>query len=115
MTRRRSRRHPLVVLTDLDYADDICLVSKEVDRAQELLNRVETECAKVGQGLNAKKVEYIEYNIPAEHPPIRTVEGIVLTGVNDFKSLRSWFNSTDRDVKGQEGTGVESVLLYGCE
>ena len=54
-----------------------------------VLNRVETECAKVGQGLNAKKTGYIAYNIPAEHPPIRTVEGIVLKEVNDFKYLGS--------------------------
>ena len=49
LTRRRSRRQPAVVLTDLDYADDICLVSKQAEQAQELLTRVETECAKVGQ------------------------------------------------------------------
>ena len=99
LTRRRSRRHPAAVLTDLDYADDICLVSKEVERAQELLSRVETECAKVGLRLNAKKTEYIAYNLPAEHPPIRTTEGIVLAEVKDFKYLGSWVNSTDRDVK----------------
>lgn len=40
-------RHPAVVLTDLDYADDICLLSDNVEQAQELLNREELECAKV--------------------------------------------------------------------
>ena len=99
LTRRRSRRQPAVVLTDLDYADDICLVSKEAEQAQELLTRVETECAKVGLRLNAKKTEYIAYNLPAEHPPLRTVDGTVLREVNDFKYLGSWVNSTDRDVK----------------
>ena len=35
----------MVVLTDLDYAEDSCLVLKEAEQAQELLTRVETECA----------------------------------------------------------------------
>ena len=70
----------MVVLTDLDYADDICLVSKEVDRAQELLNRVETECAKVGQGLNAKKdgVHCIQY--PRRAPTYKDCRGHCFDG-----------------------------------
>ena len=55
LTPRKSRRHSAVVLTDLDYADDISLLSDNVEQAQELLNRVEPECAKVGLRLNAKK------------------------------------------------------------
>ena len=38
---RRSRRFPAVMLTDLDYADDIALISKQLEQAQELLSRVE--------------------------------------------------------------------------
>lgn len=61
---RRSSRHPAVMLTDLDYADDIALISRQVEQAQELLSRVEEKCAKVGLGLNAKKTEVIAYNLP---------------------------------------------------
>ena len=49
----RSRRvHPIVV-TDLDFADDIALISDSVRqslrvKASELLQRVESECSKVG-------------------------------------------------------------------
>ena len=50
LTPRRSRRYPAVVLTDLDYADDISLLSNNMEQAQELLSRVESECAKVGLG-----------------------------------------------------------------
>lgn len=57
ITPKRSRRFPAVVLTDLDYADDISLLSDRADQAQELLTRVETECAKVGLRLNAKKTD----------------------------------------------------------
>ena len=62
ITPRKSSRSPAVALADLDYADDICLVSDRVEQAQELLNRVEVECAKVGLRLNAKKTEVITYN-----------------------------------------------------
>ena len=46
---RKSRRHPKVTITDLDFADDISLLSDEIQQAQELLLRVEKECNKVGQ------------------------------------------------------------------
>ena len=41
ITPRRSRRHPKVVLADLDFPDDIALLSDEVAQAQELLLTVE--------------------------------------------------------------------------
>ena len=31
---RRSRRYPAVTITDLDFADDICLISNEMQQAQ---------------------------------------------------------------------------------
>ena len=139
---RQSRRHPKVVPTDLDFADDISLLSDNVEQAQELLSRVEQECAKVGLKLNAKKTEVITYNIPPEHPPLTTTEGTVLKEVKDFKYLGSWVNSTEQDLKVRKALAwralngmtsvwnsnlprqiklsffyatVESVLLYGSE
>ena len=57
LERRRSRRHPAVVITDLDFADAIALQSERIERAQEFLSRVENESAKVGLHLNAKKTK----------------------------------------------------------
>ena len=101
------------MLADLDYADDICLVSDRVEQAQELLNRVEVECAKVGLRLNAKKTEVITYNIHTDHPPITTSDGNALREVNDFKYLGSWMNSTEQDPKVRKGPEryVKSVVL----
>ena len=143
ITPRKSRRVPAVVLADLDYADDISLMSDRVEQAQELLIRVETECAKVGLRLNAKKTEVITYNIdPQKKVPLMTTEGIALKEVNDFKYLGSWVNSSEQDLKVRKALAwkalngmasvwksnlsrdiklrfftatVESVLLYGCE
>lgn len=38
---RRSRRISLVIITDLDFVDDIALISQEIEAAQEQLQRVE--------------------------------------------------------------------------
>ena len=42
LKRRRSRRHPPQVLSDLDYVDDIALIEATIAKAQDLLSRVET-------------------------------------------------------------------------
>ena len=59
---RTSSRHPKQVITDLDFADDISLLSDEIEQAQELLLRVEKECNKVGLGINAKKTKGLPFN-----------------------------------------------------
>ena len=61
---RKSRRHPKQVLTDLDFADDISLLSDEIDQAQTLLSNVERECKKVGLGLplNTEAPEALKSN-----------------------------------------------------
>ena len=141
LTPRRSSRYPAVALTDLDFADDISLLSNSTSQAQELLSRVEMECNRVGLSLNARKTEVITYNVP-DHVPLTTLEGRPLKEVNDFKYLGSWVDSSEHDVcvrkalawKALHGmktvwssnmsgdvkisffqATVESILLYGCE
>ena len=48
ITPRRSSRNPKQALSDLDFADDIALLSDEIVHAEELLHRVEHQCRKVG-------------------------------------------------------------------
>ena len=55
-----------MMLTDLEFADDIDLLSDGMVQEQKLLSRVETECAKVGLRLNPKKTEYLTFNLPNE-------------------------------------------------
>ena len=137
----RSERYPGKTIIDLDFADDICLLCNEMDQAQELLHRVESECQKVGLGLNSKKTEVMTYNIP-EHSPLKTISGDELKEVTDFKYLGSWVGSTEGDIKVRKALAwkalngmtkiwksnisrkakidffiatVETVLLYGCE
>ena len=141
ITPRRSRRHPKEVMADLDFADDIALLSDAIEEAQELLSRVETECKKVGLGLNGPKTKSLVYNI--ENPPqLRTRDGTELEYKEDFKYLGSWVDESEKDIairkalawKALNGMSkiwtssmkpelkkrfflatVESILLYGCE
>jgi len=80
-TPKRSRRTPEVTLTSFDFADDVCLLSTEMDQAQHLLARFETECEKVGLELNAKMVTI---NTPA-HEPMTTIKSNDLAEVSNFK------------------------------
>ena len=40
--RQRSRRKPAATVSDLDFADDLALLTEEMEQAQEVLNRLET-------------------------------------------------------------------------
>ena len=68
-----------MTLSDLDFADDIALLSDNIIEAQELLSRVESECEKVGLHLNAKKTEYMVYNI-GDHAPLKDLRRFITKG-----------------------------------
>ena len=46
--RQRSHRFPSVVVTYLDFAEDLALPTEEIQQAQQVLDRLETEAEKVG-------------------------------------------------------------------
>ena len=129
------------VLADLDFADDIALLSDDIEKSQKLLLRVETECNKVGFSLNGLKTKYLAYNT-ATDPPLRTRASIVLERKDDFKYLLSWVDESSKDIASRKALAwralndmskiwksnlnkslktrffvatVESILLYGCE
>ena len=141
LVKRRSRRIGPEVVTDFDFADDIALLSEEINQAQELLERVETSVAKVGLKMNAGKTKFMAYN-QNSMVKICTNDGTNLDEVQDFKYLGAWMESTEKDVKQRKAAAwracsklnkiwkstlprkfklrlfaatVESVLLYGCE
>ena len=141
LVKRQSMRIGPEVLTDLDFADDIALLSEEVQQAQEQLSRVETSTAKVGLKMNSGKTKYMSCNLSQE-VPLKTNDGTALEEVSDFKYLGSWMASIEKDTKTGKGPAwracskltkiwkstlpkqmkhytfaatVESILLYGCE
>lgn len=139
--KRKSRRHPAIFMCDLDFADDIALLSEEIVQAQELLARVEQESSKVGLYLNEKKTEVMAYN---QDGPVNIITqcGKSLKVVNNFKYLGSWMESSQKDFEIRKALAwsschklkkiwtstlsrkikvrlflstIESVLLYGCD
>ena len=62
LDRKRSRRYNPDVITDLDFADDIALVTEELEQAQDFLHRVQKNTAKIGLHLNSDKTEFMSFN-----------------------------------------------------
>ena len=94
--RRQSRRKGPVVVTDLDFVDDIALLSEQINQAQDLLTNVETSAAQIGLEMNAKKTKVMAYN-HSDEVRIMTRDGSQLEIVQDFKYLVSWIDSTEKD------------------
>jgi len=59
MTPRRSSRNPAYYLPDLDFADDIALLSRNMSTAQNILTAVEKSAILVGLTINKSKTEYM--------------------------------------------------------
>ena len=74
------------VITDLDFADDIALLSEEIEQAQELLDKVDTSVGKVGLKMNAANNKYMSYN-HGSNINIQTKDGTALESVTVFKYL----------------------------
>lgn len=137
---RKSRRVNPVNITDLDFADDIALLSDNAREACQLLTAVEIQCRKIGLRLNAKKTKVMALNTPDNK--VTTLDGTTLEVVEDFKYLGSWVANTEKDIKTRKALAwkslhkmkkiwrskindnlkrrlfvstVESVLLYGAE
>ncbi|XP_059833956.1 uncharacterized protein LOC132398475 [Hypanus sabinus] len=93
----RTERIRPVMLTDLDFAEGIVLLSDQMEEAQQLLTKVEIECNKVGLHLNAKKTEYMAFN--CNEGILKTVKNDTIKKVLDFKYLGSRMLSLKKDIK----------------
>ena len=141
LRRALSRRYTPTILTDLDFADDLALISSEIDQAQEFLSRLETEANQVGLHLNAKKTEVMAFG-QDRAPNIQSSSNNTLKVVDNFKYLGGWMQSSEKDISVRKALAwtachklkqiwssslnrnikirlflatVESVLLYGSE
>ena len=143
LERRRSRRVGPKILTDLDFADDIALISEEIDQAQCFLSSLEEVAGTVGLHCNSLKTEYPAWNQdPDRDAFLSTNDGKMLKQVNDFKYLGCRMESSEKDINVRKALAwvacnklrkvwksqlnekikrrlflstVESVLLFGSE
>lgn len=131
-------------LEDLDFADDIDLLSHKQQHAQEKLSRLAAEAEKTGLKINIKKTEVMRMNNKQNTPiqlngeNIRETDKFTYLGSivskdggadNDVKSrtnkarhafntLRQIWNSKALSINTKTrifNTNVKSVLLYGSE
>ena len=62
LTKKRGRRYPAKIITDVDYANDIVLLANTPNQAETLLYSLERAAAGIGFHVNAHKTEYMCYN-----------------------------------------------------
>ena len=142
---RQSSRFPEQSICDLDFADDIVLLSNEIEQARKLLQSVQRECRSVGLELNAKKTEAMYFN--TDVAAIETLDGYQIkqakteSGDQDFvylgcycsqcrdiatrkalawQSLNKMNNVWKSDLSNKRKLNLfratsESILLYGCQ
>ena len=137
---RKSSRHPAIHVTDLDFADDLAIVTEDVQHAQELLRALEDATAEVGLIIKCKKTKVLACGkIPPFSITLR--DDSPIEHVSDFKYLGSWIRTSDKDIGIRKALAtkacknlprvwksplstehrlrlframVEPVLLYGC-
>ena len=108
ITPQQSRRVRAKTITDLDFADDIALLSNLIEQAKQLLLAVEKECNAVGLHINAKKTKYMTYNT-TEEVQMALGDGTPIgratteKGTQDFVYLGSWIDTTWQDIKVRKG------------
>ena len=109
---RRGRRAGAKSICDLDFADDIVLLSNEIEQARKLLHSVELECISVGLRLNGPKTKAMYYNINIQ--PLHSIDGteikqaLTVTGDQDFIYLGSWCTQ-DRDIRTRKALAWKSL------
>ncbi|XP_056017404.1 uncharacterized protein LOC130053827 [Ostrea edulis] len=134
----------LTQLDDLDFADDLALLSHNHSQMQDKTTHLETTSAGTGLKINLKKTELMKINTTVQLPV--TVGGDPIIGVESFIYLGSVMDrqdGTDRAIKSRIGkaraaftilkniwasknihittklrilnSNVKSVLMYGAE
>lgn len=72
-----------MILTDIDFADDIATISEEMDHAQDMLRNIELEGTKAGLKLNVKNTEMMLSNQDVQN--VKSKDGNKI--VDNFKYL----------------------------
>ncbi|GFR79620.1 hypothetical protein ElyMa_002292600 [Elysia marginata] len=101
--RARIRRHTGKIICDADFADDVALMSNNVNQAQKLLTLTGLERAarQIGPHINSSKTKYMFFN--QDKGEQKTIGGEVLNKVEDFRYLEAWVNNWSNDINNRIG------------
>ena len=100
---RQSQRVPAVTVTDLEFADDLALLSNTIQDAQSLLHDLEVVAEQVGLFMNTSKTEFMTVNIDHEEASIQANNGDSLEHVHDFKYPGSYIADSRKDLNTRKG------------
>lgn len=118
--RRAHRKHgdrgyrPPVLITDLIYADDIVLFSRNQTNLQILFTALQREAKKVGLYCNAKKTQCINFGPPC--PNITLLDGTPIAFVEQYKYLGAWTNvnsNIDHRIKASRAAMAMLTRIFG--
>ena len=141
---QKARWNFTSTLEDLDYADDLVLVSSKCEHIQNKTNRLIDNAGRVGLKVNAQKCKVMRMNTRGEdkvmigREEVEDVEELVYLGATVTKEGGGWKEIKKRLSKAQGAffnlrkiwntrrigqntkikmfnTFVRPVLLYGCE
>ena len=91
-----------VTITDTGFADDIALISEGLAQAQKMLTRVETEAAKIGLHMNAKKTQVMPFNQKDVNFILKSISGDNIAAVEDYLYLGAWMSSSEQDIHARK-------------
>ncbi|CAH8856362.1 unnamed protein product [Trichobilharzia szidati] len=102
-------------LEDLDFADDLCLMSHKIEDLQAKTDKLVEEAAKTGLQVNIDKAEVMKITNQQQqqHPVPITINGRDLKEVTSFTylgSIVSTTGGTDEDVKSRIGKARNTFI-----
>ena len=99
LTRSRSSWYLTEIITDVNYAEDLALLTDTIDEATELLHILETAASEIGLYINTGKTEFIAYN---QTGAIESKGSHPIKSVTDFSYLWSNIHSVGKDIDIQK-------------
>ena len=96
-------------LEDLDYADDLALLSHLETHMQSKTSKLQSNASKIGLKINMKKTEVMSLN--TKHPPKIHLDGNNLMNTNSFTYLGSIVTNdggAEEDIKARD-SGKQEV------
>ena len=84
-----------------------------MEDTETLLQSLEKAAALIGLHCNENKTEYI--NTGENYRYLKSLSGVNLKRVEDFKYLGSWIMDSEKDFKSRKALAWVAILLYGSE
>ena len=104
-------QNPRDCCTNLDYADDIALLTNSLAQAEFLLHILERAAGGISLHVNADKTEYMCFN---QRDDTSTLKGGHLKLVDKFTYLGSSVSSTEKDINTRQAkawTAIDKLLV----